>query len=144
MNLLTYNQSRDLYHQSDGQNTRFPYKEEIYKTELFIIFDAYVDDIKEDPRLNIEKINKYTKILDMLPPILLSIGVKKTSQRFEKIKVDWTKLLRVLDGNHRVIAAKQIKQETISAIIPQSHFRYYKIMFPHRFESIDIYQINDN
>jgi ParB-like chromosome segregation protein Spo0J len=55
--------------------------------------------------------------------VWLSIGRKLNNGT---IISKWHGLFEILDGNHRIIAAKLANLHKIKAIMPESHYKFYK------------------
>ena len=57
-----------------------------------------------------------------VPPIWMTFGRKMAKGHIQ----GWHDGIRILDGNHRVTAAKVVGLEEIVSIMPISHYEFYK------------------
>jgi hypothetical protein len=102
----------------------FPFGE-LYKGEDFVTQTFEIKNIKSKI-MHPELVDIYCKYLEIagaeVEPIWLSAGRKMKNG---KISRKWHNMLSIMDGNHRVEAAKKLGWSWIVGVMPESHFYYY-------------------
>ena len=127
--MLTYLEARHMFQQAywSGRNkgklavNKFPFGQR-YICTMFRYVEVPLD-LLESKTSQPEIVPNYMlaiKAGDSFPPIFISMGRLLRDGKickFDKIKI--------CDGNHRVQAAKNLGQKTITALIPHSHMEAY-------------------
>lgn len=126
---MTYAEAKTKYKQQFYNDkfevaidTVFPFGEE-YVGKLFVTVDIPLQFLNViNSKLPLDHL--YDCLFDSdnyIDPIWLSAG--KELDRGMRLR--YKRKLQILDGNHRIIAAKQTNKGTIKASMPQSHYNFY-------------------
>lgn len=75
-----------------------------------VLVEQYAEDIKNGQKL---------------PAIWVSIGRKLKNG---KVILSWNRQIKILDGFHRTAAHKKLGYKTIKAIMPLSHYEFFKTL----------------
>jgi len=123
---MTFTEAHDIHHdQWEGLTSYvFPFNYR-YMKEEFIEVDISIVNC-EKQQVEDERVDKYKKLLGDgvdLGPSWVSFG---KLLRCGELNPHWHSKLYVLDGNHRLSAAKLLNRKTVTVIIPKIDYTYYK------------------
>ena len=132
--MISYQDAKDQYfHQFfNGRKKNHPSKDLFvfpfgvrYKDEEFIIDEFPVDFIVtrvRQPELIPQYAESISNGVDM-PAVWLSVGRKLADGT---MIFHWDRKVKVMDGFHRITATQSIGKKTVKAIMPKSHWDFYK------------------
>jgi hypothetical protein len=98
----------------------FPYGS-AYKNEEFIIEEIPISILR--PRCVHQWLVEIYSEGNIDEPIWVSVGRKFKDG---SIAINYTGTFDILDGNHRVLAAIRKNKKTVMAVMPKSHYDFYK------------------
>lgn len=130
--MITFDKANEIYFEQffggrkkdhpDKKRYVFPFGK-VYEADGFVEVSFPLQCIK--PRLRQpELVQRYANnFSEQVPAVWLSLGrlLRDGSMVFH-----WDRGIKVMDGFHRIAAAKSLGYDTIKAIMPKSHWDFYQ------------------
>lgn len=108
------------------EHYRFPFGNR-YKNDVFV--EVQFPTAPINTRLiRPELVPEYAERMesgDEFPAVWLSLGRLMTNG---DVVLHWDRKVKVMDGFHRITAAKSLGYETIKAIMPKSHWEFFQTL----------------
>lgn len=116
---MNYEDACALYKKNHSSpSTTFPYGEE-YKNDVFVEQEVPIELLR---CWGVEDLySELMKEVEMDP-----IWIKACKKKNNTLHPYWDHKFSVVDGNHRVASALQLERTHIQAIMPESHYRFWR------------------
>lgn len=116
---MTYKEAECLFLERCGQeNLLFPYGKK-YEIEEFLLVEMPLELLRQRGIAPIYSDLMSTKEMD-------PVWIKACKKKGAVDQPYWDRLFSVVDGNHRVASAVRLGRTHIKAIMPESHYKFWR------------------
>lgn len=112
--MVNYEEAKKVYIENNSTSGGFPYGVEC-KNEMFVTHEV--------PLRLLRKMTVKASYVELMKDTEMDPIWIKTCNRGRPY---WDNMFSVVDGNHRVVSAEVLGMENIKAVMPESHYNFWR------------------